>query len=82
MKHKRRSQMDLILAHVWNVTGGRHGTIHPTCRACFDATAKRWEKDEVLGFRLDEVAAPDSEPHSQYVPDECFYCGGRGNPCN
>ena len=69
-------KMDLILAHVWNVTGGRHGVIHPACRPCFDETAKRWSKDEVLGFRLDEVTDPEAESHSQYMAGECFYCGG------
>ena len=72
--------MDLILAHVYNGMAGRHGTIHPTCRACFNATAKRWAKDKTLAFRLDEVTDPESEPHSQYVPYECFYCHRRGNP--
>ena len=74
--------MDLILAHVYNGMAGRHGTIHPTCRTCFNATAKRWAKDKTLALRLDEVTAPESEPHSQYVPDECFYCHKRGIPCN
>ena len=71
--------MDLILAHVWNGMAGRHGTIHPTCRPCFNVTAKRWRNDETY-FLLDEVTDPESEPHSDYVPDECFYCHRRGNP--
>ena len=75
-------QLDLILAHVWNELAGRHGTIHPTCRTCFDATAKSWLNDKTLAFRLDEVTEPESKPSSQYMADECFYCGGRGNPCN
>ena len=67
--------MELILAHVWNVTSGGHGTIHPSCRSCFEGTAKRWEADPVLELRLDEVVDADAEVHPQYRSDECFYCG-------
>ena len=74
--------MDLILAHIYNGMAGRHGAIHPVCRSCFDETAKSWAEDKMLALRLDEVAYPDSEPHEDYVPDECFYCHRRGTPCN
>ena len=73
--------MELILAHVWNATGGRHGTIHPACRSCFESTAKRWAKDPALELRLDVVVDSDAEVHPQYRSDECFYCGvGKETP--
>ena len=69
--------MKLILAHVWNGMAQGHGAIHPTCRPCFEATAKRWRNDKTLALRLHEVTDPDAEPHAQYLPDECFYCKRR-----
>ena len=67
--------MKLILAQVYNRRSKGHGAIHPTCRPCFESTAQRWDKDKVLRMRLDEVIAPEAKAHSQYRPDECFYCG-------
>ena len=66
--------MDLIMAHIYNGTAGGHGVIHPTCRSCFDTIANRWAKNPALGLRFDEVMESDSEPDSQYEPNECFYC--------
>ena len=68
---------ELILAHVWNGMVQKHGAMHPTCRPCFEATAKRWDNDKTY-FRLDEVTAPEAEPHPDYIPNECFYCERKG----
>ena len=72
--------MDLILAHVWNRMAGKHGVIFPTCLPCFDATGRRWARDETLALRLDEVTDPEAKPHLDYSPNECFYCHMRVNP--